>query len=306
MRIKKFVCYNCGAPKINEYKSPYVVCDYCGSLMDIDFTIGMDVWNISPERTLKYQKGKYNFETNLADLLNKNKKDEYYKMQFDYWNFYYKIFPEYLPPSVKKGEKYKIYLDIAAESSTDFAFNKKWNNENLKLAEFQSKLQYNFISGKSVVTGDTFFPMADFYINYLKDSMKDFYNDSKYSGLNEFLPLNIHLKMKLSSFVQIWIPYLSDDDADKFLSLSGFKQQYMEIEKPEGKNQNCHYCKNLLFIPEGSFIVYCESCMELNSVNSDFKCSSCGGSNPVPENPAKPVDCSFCGTENKLITPLFG
>ncbi|HRE39882.1 MAG TPA: hypothetical protein PLG90_01000 [Ignavibacteria bacterium] len=306
MRIKKFICYNCGAPKINEYKSPYVVCDYCGSLMDIDYTIGMDVWNISGSRTLKYQKGKYKFENKLQQLLSQGKQTEYQNLQIEYWDYYYKVFPEYLPPSVSNEAKYKVYLDIAADSSTDATFNKSWEAENKKLNEFQSKLKYTVAEGKSVVTGESFFPMAEFYIAYLKKSFKGFYSDERYKLLNEFLPEQIHLKMKLSSFVQIWIPYLIEKDADKFLELAGFKQQFIEIEKPPGKEQDCYFCKTNLFIPEGSYQVYCENCMKLNAVSSTFKCKSCGGENSVPENPAKPIDCVFCGTENKLIRPLFG
>ena len=40
MRLKKFVCYRCGAPKINSYTKPYIVCDFCGTLMDLDWAIG--------------------------------------------------------------------------------------------------------------------------------------------------------------------------------------------------------------------------------------------------------------------------
>jgi hypothetical protein len=53
MKIKKFSCYQCGAPKINPYLSPYIICDFCGSFTDIDFAVGLEAWNKDPKRTEK-------------------------------------------------------------------------------------------------------------------------------------------------------------------------------------------------------------------------------------------------------------
>jgi hypothetical protein len=107
MKIKKFSCYQCGAPKINPYLSPYIVCDFCGSFTDIDFAVGLDAWNKDPKRTEKYSKAKVSIEQQLAQLLGKGDKENYQKVQYDYWDLYYKIYPEYLPPSINTDDKYK-------------------------------------------------------------------------------------------------------------------------------------------------------------------------------------------------------
>ena len=82
MRIKKFTCINCGAPKVNKYKLPYIVCDFCGSFTDIDYTVGFDVWNEDPVKTEKYKSSKIQFVTKAQNALQRNAKEEYYKLQY--------------------------------------------------------------------------------------------------------------------------------------------------------------------------------------------------------------------------------
>jgi DNA-directed RNA polymerase subunit RPC12/RpoP len=306
MRIKKFTCINCGAPKINEYKSPYVVCDYCGSFTDVDYTLGLDFWKESPEKTHIYQAKKIELYSRMQYALHKKDIIEYKNMQYEFWNYYYKTFPEYLPPSIDNDNKYKLYLKICADSSTKYAFEPELGQKGIKLNQLRQYLTYYKVGNESKVNSGAFFEMAQYYISYTKEGFKDFYDDKENSIMYELLPPAVHLKMKLSMFVQIWLPYLTETDADKFLKLTGFALQYMDIELPAGKKEKCTYCNSEIFIPEGSFKVYCESCHKKNVVQTFFVCSSCGAENSVPDNPAKPINCEYCGTENRLIKPLFG
>jgi len=306
MRIKKFTCINCGAPKVNEYKSPYIVCDYCGSFTDIDYTLGLDFWKEDPVKTEIYKAKKIELAHRMAYAVNTGNKSEHNKLQNYFWDFYYKTYPEYLPPSIDNEEKYNIYIKVCADSSTNYAFDKSWEQKSLKLNELQNYLTYYKIGDESKVNTEGFFHMAGYYIKFTKDGMKDFYDNPEYSIMHELLPLQVHLKMKLSMFVQVWLPYLTDTDADVFLKMTGFKLQYVDMEKPSGKKGQCSHCKNEIFIPEGSFKVYCENCHKKNIVQTFFTCSSCGAENNVPDNLSKPIECAFCGTENRLIKALFG
>lgn len=81
MKVKKFICCNCGDPKVTHYTLPYIVCDYCTCFTDIDFTVGMDVWNKDPKRANKYTKGKLIFESDLASLKAQKNKDVFFKLQ---------------------------------------------------------------------------------------------------------------------------------------------------------------------------------------------------------------------------------
>lgn len=174
------------------------------------------------------------------------------------------------------------------------------------MINLQSSLKYFTKDGRTFADPESFFPMAESYIRYLRSSFRKFYDNPDYSAMHEFLPEAVHLKMKLSSFVQIWIPYLTDEDATRFLKMTGFNQQYIDLTKPEGSKTNCPECSIELFIPEGSYKLYCESCHNIIQVRKNFNCMSCGAENTVPDNPANPVSCLYCNTENRLIKPLFG
>ena len=306
MKVKKFICINCGAPKINEYKSPYIICDYCGSFTDVDYTLGLDFWKASPEKTMMYMTKKVQIMNNLQLMLSKGNRDEYARLQREYWDFYYTTYPEYLPPTINKPEEYKMYIDIAGIAMTNYAFDDFWKNKAAQLSTLQSVIRYDYPQTGAKVKPETFYPMAEFYIQYVKDSLRDYYSNPEYEIMNELLPPTVHVKMKLSMFVQIWLPYLNEIDANKFLKMSGLSLEYVELKKPEGRIQNCINCNEELFVPAGSYKVYCEKCRKINTITKKFICMSCGAENDVPDNPSKPINCLYCGTENRLIQPLFG
>ena len=306
MRVKKFTCINCGAPKINEYRSPYIVCDYCGSFTDIDYTLGLDFWKEDPAKTAKYQLIKISITSQCQKALQKCKRDEYYRLQYKYWDDYYRIFPAYLPPSIDTSEEYGLYLNICAGSSTKYAFDKYWTEKNQRLSQMQHSLTYYSKNGMSKVHAEPFFEMAEYFIDITKEGMQEFYDNPEYEIMHELLPQSVHLKMKLSMFVQVWLPYLTDEEADRFLKITGFSLQYVELEKPTGEDLCCEHCSKEVFAPGGSYKVYCENCHKTTRVKTVFDCMSCGAENKVQEFPAKPVDCAYCGTENRLIKPLFG
>ncbi len=306
MRIKKFTCINCGSPKVNEYKSPYIMCDYCGSFTDIDFTLGMNFWNQSALTNIGYAFNKMNFMSRIQAAQQKNDKETYWKLQREYWDYYYRTYPAYLPPSIDDGYKYRDYLDVCAESSTDAGFNPKWSQLAIQQQQLQQALTYYQVGGATKVNSEGFFKLAEFFIGMTKEGFKVFYENPKYQVMHELLPESVHLKMKLSMFVQAWLPYLTEEDSEKFLKMTGFSMQYVEIEKPSGRNGTCEHCKTEIYLPDGSYKVYCENCHKTTKVQPVFKCMSCGAENNVPDNPSKPIDCEFCGVENRLIQGLFG
>ena len=301
MKIKKFNCIQCGAPKINPYKSPYIVCDFCGSLTDIDYELGLDAWNKNPKRTNTYSTEKIKYESRLAELLGKGDKESYQAVQYEYWDMYYKIYPEYLPPSIHTDYTYKLYLSICAKSSTEYAFDKDWSKKAGEQSLLQQSITYSTENGKTYADSEPFFKLSDFFLNYCKESMIDFYANPDYAIMQDVLPQEVHLKLKMSLFVQAWIPYLRVNDAEKLLQMAAFTHEYIDAITITGNEQICQFCQNNIFIPDGAYKTLCEHCLKINVVRTIFHCLSCGAENTVPENPAKPVDCIHCGTENRLI-----
>jgi LSD1 subclass zinc finger protein len=282
------------------------MCDFCGSLTDIDFTVGMDRWNESAVDQVKYGLKKMMLAQGAQAALQRGDKAAYYANQMEYWDYYYRTFPAYLPPTVATPEVWAMYLAICAESSTEAAFEPKWQQYLLHQQQLQAAIQYYFDGRGQKAETTSFFALAEFFIKITKEGMRAFYENPQYAIMHELLPEPVHLKMRSSMFVQAWIPYLTEKDGDKFLRMLGFSTEYVDIDQPTGHYLECSSCKQKLFAPDGSYRVFCEQCRKVTPVKSAFFCMSCGAQNAVPADPSKPVDCQNCGIANRLVRPLFG
>jgi hypothetical protein len=167
-------------------------------------------------------------------------------------------------------------------------------------------VQYFQIGGATKAESSSFFTLANFFISTTKEAMREFYEDPRYAAMHELLPEPLHLKMRTSMFVQAWLPYLTDPDANELLKMLHFSNEYVEIERPSGQTVECSSCKQATFAPDGSYRVFCEKCRRTTTIRTEFFCMSCGSPNTVPDNPGKPIACSGCGVANRLISPLLG
>ena len=282
------------------------MCDFCGAFTDIDFAVGMETWNESAPTTVNYQFQKVAIMSRAQGALAAGDQRSYYSIQKEFWDFYYRSFPAYLPPSINTDKKYAIYLEICAVSSTESAFDTKWQQYGVQQQTLQGSIRYSSSAEGTKAESTSFFRLADFFAAITKEGMNSFYRDPKFNIMHELLPEPVHFKMKTSMFVQAWLPYLTEADADRLVRMLGFSNEYIEIERPAGTNLSCPTCSEQVFAPEGSYRVFCERCRKTINVRTKFFCMSCGSPNEIPENPAKPIDCGSCGIANRLIQPQFG
>jgi LSD1 subclass zinc finger protein len=282
------------------------MCDFCGSFTDIDFTIGMDKWNESALNTVGYHARKMQILGQAQAALARGDRKEYFSRQWEFWNDYYQTFPAYLPPTIDDDVKYRLYLEVCSQSSTESAFDPKWQHYALTQQQLQANVQYFQNGFERKAESSSFFALADFFVKIMREGMRSFYEDPRYDIMHELLPESVHLKMKMSMFVQAWLPYLTDSDAERLLKMLAFSNEYVETSPPPGNSVECTSCRCSLFAPEGSYRVFCEACRKTTAVRSSFYCMSCGAPNQVHDNPARPVPCANCGIANRLINPLLG
>lgn len=282
------------------------MCDFCGGFTDIDFAVGIETWNENAMTTFGYQARKIALTAAMQQSVARGDRQENARLQREFWDMYYKTFPAYLPPTIDDDTKYQLYLDVCVTSSVESSFDPKWQNYGMEQQRLQSLVTFGNLNGKNVAETESFFRLAEFFISITKEGMSSFYEDERFAIMNELLPMPVHLKMKTSMFVQAWLPYLSDADAERLLEMLGFSNDYEDIKQPNGSTIDCGHCNFQLFAPEGSLRVFCEHCRRTTPVRSRFFCSSCGSPNDIPNDPAKSANCSNCGIANRLIQPFFG
>lgn len=304
MRVKKFDCHQCGAPKVSPYKNPYVVCDYCGHMIDVDYAAGLEVWQHSPEHTAKYVQRKAQFENRTKKYLEEKNRDAYWKETYDFWDFYYTHYPEYLPPTIAKGEKYQLFLQSAADMAADtmdFSSTEKADAYN----EALRNLVYYQRNGQSFVALDTFLKMIAAFLDFQAQGFRIVYDNPKYQIMHEVMPEQFQLKMKLSQIAQVWVPYLEEKDADAFLELYKLKQEYVEMAEPMRQDVVCEDCKKEMSVPQGALVCICEHCRHENALKKVVNCHDCGYENELPKDWKKMMKCESCGTQLRVVQPLF-
>lgn len=306
MRVKKFRCIHCGGPKVNPYTTPYVMCDFCGGFTDIDFAVGIETWNKNAMRTAGYQFRKVELMTLSQAALAAGDRDNYYRLQREYWDYYYQSFPAYLPPTIDDVIKYNLYLDICAASSLETGFDPKWQQYAANQQRLQNLVAFVQTSSGTKAESESFFSLADFFVKMSREGMRIFYDDPQNAIMHQLLPEQVHLKMKTSMFVQAWLPYLTDKDSLRLLRMLGFSNEYEDILRPDGDTVECSNCNAGIFAPRDSYRVFCENCRHTTPVRSQFFCMSCGSPNKVPDDAAKPINCERCGIANRLLRPYFG
>jgi len=282
------------------------MCDFCGSFTDVDFAVGIETWTQDQATTVRYQAVKLDLMQKSQAAAALGLREKYAGYQREFWDTYYRTFPPYLPPSIDTPEKYRLYIEVCVASSVDSGFDPKWQHYAAQQQALQNKLQYINVGGQTKAESTSFFALADFFVRITREGMRGLYEDPRYGIMHELLPEAVHFKMKTSMFVQAWLPYLMDADADRLLKMLGFSNEFEEIDRPPGETVECETCKNSLFAPEGSYKIFCEKCRKTTRVKAQFICMSCGSPNDVSENPAKPIDCIRCGVANRIVHPYFG
>jgi late competence protein required for DNA uptake (superfamily II DNA/RNA helicase) len=136
-------------------------------------------------------------------------------------------------------------------------------------------------------------------------SFEDFYGNPEYEIMNELLPRELQLKMKMSMFAQAWLPYLSQSAGKRMLDKLNFTNEYTEVKFSKKEDFTCKNCAHTTRIPTESFKMYCEKCFTMQQVKTEYNCVSCGSLNPTPPNVAKPQPCISCATVNNLVKAWF-
>ncbi len=304
MRIKKFDCHQCGAPKVSPYKNPYVVCDYCGHMIDVDYAAGLDVWKDSLNHTAQYIQRKVQFETKTKKYLAEKNKEAYWQETYDFWDYYYTHYPQYLPPSVPKGEKYKLFIQSAADMAADTM--EVTNTDKMDAYTDATKaLEYYQRGDKTYVNYATFSKMIAAFLDYQAQGFRIVYDNPKYMIMHEVMPEHFQLKMKLSQIAQVWIPYLEEKDADAFLEQHKLKQEYVEMAEPLRQDVVCEDCKKELSVPKGALVCFCEHCRCENRLKKVVNCHDCGYENELPKDWKNMIKCESCGTQLRVVQPLF-
>lgn len=306
MKVKKFNCHKCGAPKVNPYSGVYVVCDYCNTIIDIDYASSVQEIESNPERQEKWNEFYAEYLEKSPRLVAMGNKKEHRKLQYRYCKEYFKAFPSSLPPNVPKGDVFEQYCQASADFMSSHAFDENMQKAKSKYENLYAQIEYYQINGQYKAEYLGFAKMLDAYIEMLDLEIDLLYSNPDYELFNEYYPEEFNRKQRISQIAQMWIPYLEEDKANEFLNKYDLAHEYVDINPPEQTTIKCEECNKKLEVPKGVITCVCKYCRHQNKIQNSVNCRSCGIENPLPAKWKIMINCNSCGTELRIVQPLFG
>lgn len=300
MKIRKFTCPECGAPKVNAYKGPYVMCDYCGSLMGVDAEQWLIIEN-NNKRQSRFEELHHRIVAKSRKAIGEDSRESYKRAQQEYFNNYYNIFPEFIPPTIEKGEPYKQYLQLKAEWATDIQF-----DDQIKIRKKKSAYEHsikNFHSPKE--------PHLDFFAALLK--IVESYHSlirleidlktklEKYNLFNQYVDPSIAYKMKMSIMLQPFFLQLSDTEIKHLVKKYSLDYDFSDVPSPDLIEVSCSHCQRSTKAVKGAIRSVCDYCLELNIITHAIHCSQCGSENTLPEKWRVMLHCNSCGSKLSVV-----
>ncbi len=301
MKIKKLNCPECGAAKVSPYKGPYISCDYCGTLIDIDAGNWINILNTN-KRQQNLEELHHRIVAKSRKATQENNKEQYYRAQQEYWNNYYNIFPEFISPNVHKGEMFKAFLKAKAEWDTDLKFDDSLQLKKKRSAfegakkKFESRTDphYNYLVA--------FMEMMEAYSKYVNAEIAVRSTLPKYEILNEIYPTGFEYKMDMAILAQPYFVEMGEVEIKHYLKKFNFEYEYAEAVNIDTREVECTACKQKILAPTGAFRCICENCYEMNVIKRTINCNNCAMENTLPEKWSSLINCMGCGTEIKVVS----
>lgn len=303
MKAKKFICQKCGAPKVTKIETSYVVCDYCASLVDVDITTGEKEYEPSSEKTQRFEIQVNYLDHHAAEAFENNDREAYYNERYKYWEIYLDTFPNYILPTIAP-DQLEMWIRVSAHSDTYFQFKEGGDEDRQRQQEANDAITWVQIDGNNYAETNSFMHAFKTYYEVLKNDLTEMRKLKGLELLNEVFPLEIALKKELSSFVQMWLPYLTEEDQNTLLKLTGLNTEYIDLPPIKIEEKQCTNCNHTLQVPDGAIKSRCTECNTENTWQKVI-CVSCGGENDLPTNWKDTISCGYCTSEIRVINKIF-
>lgn len=304
MKVKKFICTRCFAPKVTKIETAYVICDYCASLMDVDSTIGFKEFYADKDKVIQYEQNKHKLEADANEAFNKGNKANYLHSRNLFWTMYLDTYPEYILPTVSP-KLLEEWCTLCAKIDTYHAFKENATEETNNQYEANNEITYYTIGDSQFAEWKSFMNATKMYHKSLMHNLKEMREVPEFNLLNTVLPLDIAIKKEMSMYAQMWIPYLEEKYHEQLLDFIGLKTEYIDIPPVKIKEKPCANCNKNIQVPDGAIVSKCSNC-NTDNVWTKVACSGCSAENELPEDWQETITCVYCTLEIRVVNKLFG
>ena len=301
--VKKSVCPACNAPKVKPSKNFYVYCDFCAAFMDTDYKFAGHATE-APNPSSEYMVFMQTMGQRTMQATKARDKNAYADVYREYFKLSIAHYPEYYPPRIHEEKFRQAYIDYSTQAMVENEFYPPLKEMGDKFSEVMGKVEWKQVT----VNGEqkTIIALEDLRAIYedVKKRTKVCMDHYKNIGLeypDKSAGPSLTSKLTSHMFVEGYLPYLLEDDQEKWLQDAGLLGEYKKVEKPPLNIRHCGWCGAVNSVVENSRRTLCESCGHFLDVSkTEFKCPGCHASVSVPYD-TDSIHCPYCSTHFKTV-----
>ena len=260
-RVLEASCVTCGAPRVRPSPSLYAYCDFCGALMDADYTVARDA-RVGPAYEALHAQARAQLEQARVH----GDEHAYDDLVRALYEQLFAAVPEAAPARAKDPEYRARYAAYMAACETRAVFDERCRAAEDAMRAAVERLVFVDVDGRARVASEPFRVLADAYFAY--EATRDAHLAELYARHPDAASRELQRRIGHSLFVQGWLPYLAEIDARALLDRAGLSHSYRELAPPELRATSCGHCGAPLAIVAGAKRVVCAHCGRLADVTS--------------------------------------
>jgi hypothetical protein len=173
--------------------------------------------------------------------------------------------PTATPPRTRDPDYRARYVTWLAEAETVAAFDDEARALAAALRTATEQLVFVQVAGQPRVAAEPYRSLLACVFAY--EARRDaLFEPAVYALHPDGAARALQRRIGQSLFVQGWLPYLGEGDAQALIDRTGLTHDYVELPAPATQVLPCNWCAALLEVLEGARRVVCEHCGRLADV----------------------------------------
>jgi LSD1 subclass zinc finger protein len=251
---------------------------------------------VSKSRQKKYQKIREKIDSALKRAEEKRDKEEYGRLMEEQTEAGIKFYPRLYSPRIKEENYRRKFLYFIRKTSVVYIFDKDLRNLKEEETAWVNNIQWFTQDGRYIAESVSFQKLYLVFRELTMASHAKFDSMGLFALFPDRITRTLWDRIRISGFLQLWLPYLESEDVDYVLADSGLHGEYHELHARESAVRHCGSCGFKLSVAKGAVRVLCEECGHIINVKTpEFSCPSCSGPVSFPVGKMR-IQCPSCKT----------
>ncbi len=295
-QVKKSVCQECGASKVQPPRTAYLYCDYCGALVDWDVQNAISTAGSAKPDTA-YQQLEAQVAPTLSQALAIGDKPVYRTTLNWLLDQHMRYCPAAYSPRLGDPSYRAAMLEFQVSSILETDFDPETQRRKAAMKQSAMALQAHARMTRRLEVANLAQLLTCFQA----------YQQRFMQVVDPFVPRHpdrpsaeLISAIMASMFAQTWLPLLDQAGQNWLIGELGLQAEYMPVPPMSTTERHCGHCGASLFVVPGAHRVVCEHCGYVNNVQlPELPCTGCGAPLSIPAGVAF-FSCPYCQVDVRV------